>query len=876
MLPYSLYFMHTIMKSYQVLLLFFVFVMNTLTIKGIPASNVKFDFIQPDKTKLTITLKGDEYYNGYFTTDNVCIVNKGDGWYYAFVENGSILPSSLLAHDETDRSTEEIKFCGDNKELLLTAFTDIRTKIIERNNSISDCNQSKSNRSSNDSKISNLSGNNKGLVILIQYPNQTMQIQNPQKEFDMMYNQVGYSKNNHIGSVHDYFYEQSYGKFNITFDVVGPFTVSHNYEYYGEDIPEISDIRPATMIAEACSLADPYVDFRNYDWNGDGAVETVYVVYAGYAQSSGAPNTIWPHKSFLSAHAKRGDGPGALLMDGVTIDTYACSSELKGISGNTMRGIGTTCHEFSHCLGFPDMYDTSGNNAFGMGYWDLMNSGSYNGPTSNGEIPCGYSAYEKWTAGWIEPEELKDPCVVKDLPSIINEPKAYIMYNDNHRDEYFILENRQNNRWFSYYGNKKASHGLFITHVDYNKYYWDKNTVNTNKRHQRITFVPADNSYGETEAEINGDLFPGRFNVTSFTDESHSASAGNLFNMNTDGSIYLHKPIECISEKDGLISFFFKGGVELETPKNLKVKRITSSGFTATWDEVPNAEGYTLELSENVNKKNPLQNSIMSENFLKFKTSSQFDGFEDLSGVIDDYTIKRGWVGYKIFSSPQGVKLGTSSTNGYITTPVFSASENSITIKLLASAYLSDGAYMTIHLLNNNNISLSSKTIHVTNISDTYVLVFENINIGLPYKVSITSSDRIYLSDIGIFNDSYNLEDFTNYTTSTSLQIRKTINDITGTSYKFSNLETKKYKLRINATKYPAKSARTDYIEVELREPQNGDCNGDGEINIIDAKLIKDHYIGIKNDDFIMEKADINNDGTISISDANTIINLSK
>ena len=46
----------------------------------------------------------------------------------------------------------------------------------------------------------------------------------------------------------------------------------------------------------------------------------------------------------------------SVKLDGVTVDTYACGSELMGISGKTLDGIGTMCHEYSHCLGLPDFY----------------------------------------------------------------------------------------------------------------------------------------------------------------------------------------------------------------------------------------------------------------------------------------------------------------------------------------------------------------------------------------------------------------------------------------------------------------------------------------------------------------------------------------
>ena len=52
--------------------------------------------------------------------------------------------------------------------------------------------------------------------------------------FKRFFNEEGYKEYGNEGSVRDYFKKQSYGKLNIDFDVVGPFTVSHKMEYYGK------------------------------------------------------------------------------------------------------------------------------------------------------------------------------------------------------------------------------------------------------------------------------------------------------------------------------------------------------------------------------------------------------------------------------------------------------------------------------------------------------------------------------------------------------------------------------------------------------------------------------------------------------------------
>ena len=64
--------------------------------------------------------------------------------------------------------------------------------------------------------------------------------------------------------------------------------------------------------------ADATFDFSKCDNDGDGEVEFVYCIYAGYSESYGADeNTIWPHQWELRAES------GSIKVDGVLLDGFA-------------------------------------------------------------------------------------------------------------------------------------------------------------------------------------------------------------------------------------------------------------------------------------------------------------------------------------------------------------------------------------------------------------------------------------------------------------------------------------------------------------------------------------------------------------------------
>ena len=407
-------------------------------------------------------------------------------------------------------------------------------------------------------EVGGIVGQKKGLVIMVNFSDVSFQTAHDNALYKRIANEKGFSYGSFKGSVRDYFYDQSQGKFELTFDVVGPVTVSRTQEYYGSNDSDDNDLHAAELVIEALCLADGEVNYADYDWDGDGVVEQVYVVYAGKGEADGGDaSTIWPHEWTLSSANYYGDGNGAQYLDGVKIDTYACGGELNG--SNDIAGIGTMCHEFSHCLGYPDFYDTDYSGGQGMGYWDLMDGGSYN---ANGYQPAGYTSYERWVAGWETPTELLYTQSVSNMEALQKGGGSYIIYNSGTNNEYFLLENRQKTGWDT----SLPGAGLLILHVDYDTTVWGRNQPNDDPSHQRMTWIAADNNYqysyinGSKSYSFSGmasDTYP-YGNNNSFS--KNSTPAATLYNNNADGTKYLDSSVENITQNsDGTVSFQFKG-----------------------------------------------------------------------------------------------------------------------------------------------------------------------------------------------------------------------------------------------------------------------------------------------------------------------------
>lgn len=559
-------------------LLFIGFLACAVSALAVPARSRQFSHTQADGSTLELMLVGDEYHHYYLNTaTNERMIRRADGDFVALTE--SELNRRMTYGESRRKEANALR-----RERLKTLPQRV-ARPVEGPSRVG--------------QFGDMRGQKKGLVILVNFTDKKMASTHTQTTFNNIFNQVGYSANGHIGCVADYFKAQSYGQFELDFDVVGPVTTANKMAYYGGNDSNGDDLRPATMVIEACRAVDGQVNFADYDWDGDGTVDQVFVIYAGYGEHAGASeNTIWPHEYELSSAAQYGDGTGKLKLDNVWINTYACAPELTGASGSALNGIGTACHEFSHCLGYPDTYDIDYSGGIGMDYYDVMCSGSYNGPSSDGEVPSGYTAYERWCAGWLTPVELNGPANIVNMPDLATSPTAYVIYNSANRDEFLLLENRQSAGYFRYYGSSIAGHGLFITHIDYNESVWADNAPNDTKTHQRVTWVPADKNYGTyssiygdwtvTSAQQKGDYFPGTGNVTSFDASQYGNYGGKWFKAE-NGSNYTSHTLSEISESQGTISFLVDGG---DLPDRYTITYNAGSGTCETTSWTQTASSY--------------------------------------------------------------------------------------------------------------------------------------------------------------------------------------------------------------------------------------------------------------------------------------------
>lgn len=429
-----------------------------------------------------------------------------------------------------------------------------------------------------------VTGEQKGLVILVEYSDVKFQTDDPADYFGRMLNERGFDDYGGTGSARDFFEECSSGLFRPEFDVLGPVTLPENMKYYGGNDAYGNDRRPYRMCIDACQLLDDAVDFSQYDCDGDGLIDNVFIFYAGRGEASGgSSDTVWPHAWYVTAATSK-----TYEFDGVTLDRYACSNEWE-YSRDTRQfrpdGVGTFVHEFSHVMGLPDLYATTYTSAFTPDTWSCMDYGPYN---NDGMTPPLYGAYERYSLGWMSPTEIKG-AVNATLPPIGTNKAGIIRTAD--FNEFFLLENRQQQGWDAYL----PGHGMLVWHIQFESNIWYNNSVNNNPMHQYIDIEEADGIRDEETRD--GDAFPGAAGITSFTATTEPS-------MITWAGVPIELPItEIVETAAGDITFKVCGGSEpIGATEGLAHDVITPVGFTPSWNQAPDLEYllsvYTLDGSE--------------------------------------------------------------------------------------------------------------------------------------------------------------------------------------------------------------------------------------------------------------------------------------
>mgnify|MGYP002623051382 CR=1 FL=1 len=476
-----------------------IVILTTLMLLGVaslwarPGYSRPVDVAQPDGTTVTLLMHGDEFLSYTTTTDGYTVVKCADGYYrYAVQSGGRLRATDVVARNAGDRSAADADFVagldrrarpemGEESRRLRDMALAMRSPAYEAEKT------AEARRAA--SIWSLIDYNNfKGLVILVNWNDRKFTMDNPQEFYQRLTSEKDYRDDSRTiypvavsGSTRDYFYDNSMGMFDPTFDVVGPIDIDYSCEYPNprdENGNETQGYfsRVLNIIKAVMNKVNPDVDFANYDLNSDGKIDMVYLLFAGYGSyvQGNSHKYTWPHANDFSSYATM----YGMTYDGKRFGRYACGVEIQDLESQSashvwLDGIGTMCHEFSHVLGLADHYDADyeeSGQADDPGQWDIMAAGT---DLNYGLTPVGYNAFERELLGFCE------PAVVTGEGSYALEPfntsNQALVVTSAKTNEDFYLENRQRQGWDTYL----PGHGLLVWRADTSKpSVWRSNIVN--------------------------------------------------------------------------------------------------------------------------------------------------------------------------------------------------------------------------------------------------------------------------------------------------------------------------------------------------------------------------------------------------------------
>jgi M6 family metalloprotease-like protein len=481
-----------------------------------PADPKPIEAEQPDGSKITIILKGDERIKWAETEDGYSLLRGQDGfWEYATkAENGDMVASGVKV---TATKGESSILSNQQKHIMFSTvqkqakFEDKDSPKVKAAINLPAAYKAAYGKSQ--------TINYKIPIILVSFQDKAWEYGN--KDIDFIFNTHGLEVEGYTGSVVDYFHDNSRGKFQFHADIWGPYTISRNMEYYGSNMPDY-DINAQEMVREALAFANSEgCDFSNYDLDNDGEVDGVHIIFAGQGEEeNGDGNAIWSHQASLSQ--------GGVTYNGKKIQVYSCSPELSLYGKElALASMGTAVHEIGHVLGLRDYYDTDyaagGGNAVTPGYYEVMDIGCDN---NNGSTPPQHNAYSKLLLGWNTEHILDSTAATVEIFPTMEENTTYIIKTQT-ANEFFVLDNRPVSKWDKWdITYPRLGAGLLIFAVDKNNQGWarERNTVNSNPLSRGLYIKQANGGNSSTSAMGTGTPFPGYANNTNFTDTSSPSS----------------------------------------------------------------------------------------------------------------------------------------------------------------------------------------------------------------------------------------------------------------------------------------------------------------------------------------------------------------
>jgi M6 family metalloprotease-like protein len=308
----------------------------------------------------------------------------------------------------------------------------------------------------------------------------------------------------------DYFYQVSGNLTNVNLTVYPEvIRASNDLAYYGgdtsnRDVDADGTFMPEELAQEAVEGISTPVDWDPFDLDGDGTIDRLLILHTskGQEENPGVKNRIWSHFTHFDSPIN--------VAEGHTVEHYTMASLQTGTSG-----IGTIMHEMMHQMGAVDLYPVHDDSSFqtwkGLGDWDVMASGNWNGGGLWPALPSGgildmIGANRTVELDLTWPSDSVSPCIGPTITLDGTSDSGDVLKVPIGEDESIYIERRSD----SGYDTRLPGSGILVTYSDSSAGNIDRNEVNTNPNFPFLMVIEADGQQdlvsGSNEGE-QSDLF---------------------------------------------------------------------------------------------------------------------------------------------------------------------------------------------------------------------------------------------------------------------------------------------------------------------------------------------------------------------------------
>ena len=180
---------------------------------------------------------------------------------------------------------------------------------------------------------------------------------------------------------------------------------------------------------------------------------------------------------------------------------------------------------------------------------------------------------------------------------------------------------------------------------------------------------------------------------------------------------------------------------------------VTSSSFRADWIDVTPAQyvtDYTLYV--NIKQEQPA-GLLLNETFYSEDVPSSDSNIDEgNNGTLDDCCDNDGWTGYAVYlAGGGGVKLGSGSKTGYLTTPALDLTNSggTVTVKFNAKSYGSDESSIIV------SCGDVCDTVALTTERADYTVVLEGVTAAEGQTITLSgvaNKKRFYLYSVQVYS----------------------------------------------------------------------------------------------------------------------------